>query len=86
VASLSALARFQQIDALTTIPMIDAPKLFISSADDIPAQASHEQFWAQALDPREQEIYEGNAHGTDLLASPSGPSVEQRLIDFLSEH
>ncbi len=86
VVSISAPAQYQLLDALATLPRIRAPKLFITSEDDVPAQRSQEQFWAEASNPKEQEIYPGDAHGTDILASPIGPQVEQRLLDFLTSH
>lgn len=86
VISISSPAIFQQIDALEAISSIDAPKLFISSEDDLNAARSQEQFWVNAADPKEQELYEGNAHGTDLFASSVGSRFEQRLVDFLEAH
>lgn len=86
VVSLSSLAFFQEVDALGTVSEIIAPKLFISAKDDVPAMRSLEQFMLNSTDPKEQEIYPGSAHGTDLFAEPFGDDVEQRIMDFLAEN
>lgn len=84
IVSISSPAQFQSLDALGAVGAIAAPKLFVASEDDVPAARSEEQFWAGALDPKEQEIYEGDAHGTNLFEGPHRAELEQRLIDFLS--
>ena len=86
VVSISSPARYQLLDALTELRDVTAPKLFITSEDDVPAERSQEQFWARALEPKEQVIFPGDAHGTDLFASPVGPEFEQRIVDFLAAH
>jgi pimeloyl-ACP methyl ester carboxylesterase len=86
VISISSLARYQQLDALTAVPLIRSPKLFITSADDVPAALSEEQFWAQAVGPKEHKVFEGNAHGTDLFASAAAREFEQVMLDFIARH
>ncbi|MBI5288600.1 MAG: alpha/beta fold hydrolase [Chloroflexi bacterium] len=86
VVSVSSPAVYLDIDALAVVSLIKAPKLFITSEDDVPAQRSQEQFWAQAGEPKEQEIFEGDAHGTDLFGTPAGPRLTQLLRDFLANH
>jgi pimeloyl-ACP methyl ester carboxylesterase len=86
VISISAPSSYLQIDALSVVGAISAPKLFITSVDDIPAARSEEELWAQADQPKEREIYEGDAHGTDLFASPSAGVFEALLIAFLAAH
>lgn len=85
VVSISSPATFQQIDALEYVADITAPKLFITSEDDLNAARSQEQFWVNAPEPKEQHIYPGNAHGTDLFASEHAADFEQRLMDFLAQ-
>jgi pimeloyl-ACP methyl ester carboxylesterase len=84
VVSISSPAIYQQIDALEHVDEIAAPKLFISSEDDLNAARSQEQFWVNAVDPKDQHLYPGNVHGTDLFASEHAEDFEQRLLDFLT--
>jgi pimeloyl-ACP methyl ester carboxylesterase len=86
VISISAPSSYLQMDALSVVGSISAPKLFITSVDDIPAARSEDELWAQAGAPRQRETYEGDAHGTDLFASPSAQAFEQLLIEFLAAH
>lgn len=86
VISISSPALYQQIDALENIAEITSPKLFISSEDDLNAARSQEQFWANAVDPKEQVLYPGKAHGTDLFGAPDATRFEQALLDFLAGH
>jgi pimeloyl-ACP methyl ester carboxylesterase len=83
VISISSPAIYQDIDALEHVSRIRAPKLFVTSEDDLNAARSQEQFWAQAVEPKEQVIYPGDAHGTNLFASPVAPQFEQTMLDFL---
>jgi len=86
VISISSPAIYQQIDALEHIAGISNPKLFISSEDDLNAARSQEQFWTNAVEPKEQVLYPGNAHGTDLFGAPDAALFEQELFDFLVAH
>jgi hypothetical protein len=36
--------------------------------------------------PKEQEVYEGDAHGTDILDGPHGAELGDRIIEFLTSH
>lgn len=86
VVAISAPATYLQIDALSIVGSISAPKLFVTTADDVPAVRSESELWAQAGTPRQRVVYEGNAHGTDLFASPSAQALEDLLIAFLAAH
>ena len=86
VVSISSPAQFETLDALHAVQSGAIPRLFIASEDDVPAARSQEQFWANASDPKERQIYPGNAHGTDLFKGDQRLEVEQRIIDFLSSH
>lgn len=83
VVSISSPATYQEIDAVAGVDQIRAPKLFIASEDDTPARLSLEELWPAAIAPKDQALFEGNAHGTDLFASPVAAEFEQRLTDFL---
>lgn len=86
VVTISAPADFQYLDALEPAAKITAPKLFVSSEGDVPANRSQEQFMEVAPDPKEQVIYPGDAHGTTLLDGDYGPALEAKLLAFLKEH
>ena len=83
VVSISSPAQFPPLDAVETVDEITAPKLFISSEDDVPAMRSQELLWEAARAPKDEHVYEGDAHGTALFDTEHGPDLEQRLMDFL---
>lgn len=84
VVSISSPGQFPPLDAVETVSEIAAPKLFITSADDVPAFRSQEAFWALASAPKTQHIYDGDAHGTALFDGPYAADLRARLLDFLS--
>ena len=83
LVSISSPATYQEIDALASVDTIRAPKLFIASEDDLPAMRSLEELWAEAVAPKEQALFEGDAHGTDMFAAPAAAEFEQRMTDFI---
>ncbi len=84
VVSISSPGQFPPLDAVETVDEIAAPKLFITSAEDVPAFRSQKEFWEAASAPRTQHIYDGNAHGTALFDGPHAVDLRARLLDFLS--
>ncbi len=84
IVSISSPAQFETLDALSAEPGIAGPQLFISSEDDVPARRSLEQLVKAAKQPVDQQVYDGDAHGTDLFAGPHAADITQRLIAFLS--
>ncbi|MHB8377705.1 MAG: hypothetical protein ACYDEB_12240 [Dehalococcoidia bacterium] len=42
------------------------------------------EMYAAAAEPKDQAVYDGSAHGTDLLDGPRAREVEQRLLAFLA--
>jgi len=83
VISISAPGQFPPIDAEMTVDEITAPKLFVTSEDDVPQARTQETFWELAREPKQQHVYEGDAHGTALFDGPHGPDLERRIFDFL---
>jgi pimeloyl-ACP methyl ester carboxylesterase len=83
VVSISSPAQFPPLDAVETVDEIVAPKLFISSEDDVPAMRSQELLWEAARAPKDEYVYEGDAHGTALFDTEHADDLERRLIDFL---
>lgn len=86
VVSISSPAQFENMDALAATSRIAAPKLFIASMDDVSAQRSLDALVTVAGDATDQQVYEGDAHGTDLLEGPHASELEQRLIAFLTRN
>jgi len=83
VVSISAPGQFPPIDAEMIVGDITEPKLFITSEDDVPQARTQETFWELAREPKQQHVYEGDAHGTALFDSPHGGDLERRILDFL---
>lgn len=86
VISISSPSVYQQVDAVSVVGSISAPKLFITSIDDIPAALSEEELWLKARGSKQHKVFEGDAHGTDMFASPSAEALESLLLDFLASH
>ena len=86
VVSISSPAQFPPLDALEDVDDIGEPKLFITAKDDVPAYRSQEELWELAHEPKQQQIYEGDAHGTALFDSPEASSMTAQLISFLSSN
>jgi fermentation-respiration switch protein FrsA (DUF1100 family) len=84
VISISSPGQFPPLDAVETVDGIDAPKLFVTAEDDVPAFRSQEDFWEAAGDPKVQHVYDGDEHGTALLDGPHSADLRSRLLDFLS--
>ncbi len=87
IVAISPPAQFDSQDALMAVPNVTAPKLFIASEEDAPALEFDDLFTA-AAEPKEEEVYPGNAHGTDLFdpsKNPEAVSVEERILSFLQE-
>jgi alpha/beta superfamily hydrolase len=86
VVSISSPSEFQTMDALEAVPALDAPKLFVTSEDDVPAKRSLDDLDDAAPEPKAEQIYDGDAHGTDLLDSPHGDDLEQRITAFVKSN
>jgi alpha-beta hydrolase superfamily lysophospholipase len=87
VVAVSPPAQFDSQDALDTVPGVTVPKLLIASEEDAPA-LNFEELYAAAAEPKEEEIYPGIAHGTDLFDATKNPeagSVEERILGFLDD-
>ncbi len=83
VATLSAPGDFFGADALAAVPRITAPKLFVAAESDAPYPDIVAEFVEVAPDSARQQIFTGNAHGTDLFTS-HGPELTDLLLDFLA--
>jgi len=87
IVAISPPAEFDSQDALGAVPRVRAPKLFLASEDDAPA-LDFENLFSAAADPKEEEIYPGIAHGTDLFdpnKNTEAAAVGERILSFLEE-
>jgi pimeloyl-ACP methyl ester carboxylesterase len=84
VISISSPGQFPPLDATETVDEITAPKLFITSEGDVPQFRSQEAFWEAAREPKQQQVYEGDAHGTALFEGVHAADFKARLLDFLT--
>jgi len=84
VATVSAVGQFPPFEVVEAVAGIDEPKLFITSEDDVPQARSQEEFWEVAPRPKQEHLYEGDAHGTDLFDSPHADDLKSRLVAFLA--
>jgi pimeloyl-ACP methyl ester carboxylesterase len=84
VIAVSAPVEVPGINTQDDLAQITVPKLFIASSGDAPAAAAYEYFLAVAAEPKQSELFDGNAHGTELLATEHAEAVEQLIADFVS--
>jgi alpha-beta hydrolase superfamily lysophospholipase len=85
VVAVSPPAKFASQDALKAVPNVTAPKLFLASTDDAPA-LDFDDLYQSAADPKDEQVYPGNAHGTDLFdptKNTEAGSVGDRILGFL---
>lgn len=86
VITLSAPPLIEGLDAREDVKTISAPKLFIAAREDLAYAKTVELFDQISPDPKERQIVDGGAHGTDLLSGDSGPRVQGLIVDFLRRH
>jgi len=87
VVAISPPAEFESQSAITAVPTLEAPKLFLVSEEDAPTLQFDALFEA-AAEPKEEELYPGNLHGTDLMdptKNEGAAVVANRIIDFLDD-
>ena len=86
VITLSAPWAIEGLNVQEEITAVLAPKLFIAARDDLFHARSVDFFDQTASDPKERQIVDGGAHGTDLLFGDSGPRVQGLMVDFLRRY
>lgn len=86
VVAVSAPAEFADQDALAAVASINAPKLFIASEDDTAAAISLAALVGAAGEPKDEQIYSGAAHGTNLLQGEHAAAFRELILAFLREH
>jgi pimeloyl-ACP methyl ester carboxylesterase len=86
VVTISAEADFLTLDAVEPARRVTAPKLFIASEGDVPAARSLTLLVDAAAEPKDQRVYDGDAHGTYIFDGPHAQELSQALLDFLTAH
>ena len=86
VITLSAPSAIEGLGASEDVRAILAPKLFIAARDDLFPARSVDLFDQRAQEPKERQIMDGGAHGTDLLSGDPGPRVQGLIADFLRRY
>jgi len=86
VITLSAPVRFRGLDAVAVVDRVAAPLTALAARGDTSAADSLETFAARAgLDERHALLFDGRAHGTDMLTADNGEQVRARLRALLDE-
>ena len=86
VITLSAPVRFRGLDAGSAVVRVAAPLAVMAARGDRSAVESLETFAERAaLDDRHWLLFDGDAHGTDLLTAAHGGEVRARLLELLGE-
>ncbi len=86
VVAISAPAQFDSLDALAAVASITEPKLFIASEDDTAAVTSLAALIGASGEPKDEQIYSGDRHGTDLLQGEHAAAFRELILAFLREH
>jgi pimeloyl-ACP methyl ester carboxylesterase len=88
VITLSAPWAIEGLDAREDVKTLSAPKLFIAARSDTNGfyARSVDLFDQTAPEPKERQIVDGSAHGTDLLSGDPGPRVQGLIVDFLRRY
>jgi alpha-beta hydrolase superfamily lysophospholipase len=78
VVTLSAPASSEGLDAEEAVAQVTEPKLFFASKDDPSAKSSLEELFELAPEPKQQKVFNGDAHGTDMLTENEERAAELR--------
>ena len=86
VIALSAPVSFSGLEAEPAVQRLSVPLAVLAARGDRAARHSLETFSEQAgLDARHAVLYQGRAHGTDLLTGKTGDEVRTHLRELLDE-
>jgi len=84
VVAISAPAEFEGLDAVAVVEQVGEQKLFIVSEGDTSAVSSLERLSERAPEPKEEKVFEGSDHGTNLLEGKYAAEVKAAITAFLS--
>jgi len=82
VVAVSAPESFRGLVARGDVGSIKVPMLFVASEGDGSAVDSLESLYERASGFKEQKVYSGDAHGTDLLQGEHAEEFKALLLDF----
>ncbi len=85
LVTLSAPTDFMGLDCRPDVPNVRAPKLFLAARDDDDAPAAVTYFLAHSSDPKGSQIFDGSAHGTDLLQGPTASTARSMILSAIGE-
>jgi pimeloyl-ACP methyl ester carboxylesterase len=83
VVSVSAPQAFRGLVAQDVVSRISAPILFIASEGDEEAARSLESLFRRANEPKDQRVFSGSAHGTQLLESAHIAEFKALVLNFI---
>lgn len=83
IVAISAPIMFQGLDARAVAEKVSAPTLLLAARGDGPATQSLREL-SSLMPNREPKLFDGDSHGTNLLASR--PEATEELTDFLLKH
>jgi esterase/lipase len=83
VATLSAPDAFMGLDARTDVKSVAEAKLFLAARSDDGAPASADFFSQNSTGAKAVQLFDGSAHGTELLSGSIASTVKQALFGFL---
>ena len=84
VILISCPTSFGGLDVEPVMPEIRAPKLFVTSADDILVADQPQILYKLATAPKSFEEYSGNAHGTAILYGPHATELQSLMLRFIA--
>ena len=83
VIAVSAPTNFRGLDARQDVAKVGEPKLFIASRGDGDAPKAVSFFLDTAPPPKASQLFDGNAHGTELLQGGNAAAFKQAILDFV---
>lgn len=84
IAAISAPTRFMGLDAPLSATAVQRPVLLMASRDDDEAFEALKEFEGALPNPEDTKIYDGDAHGTNLLRAK--PEAVDEIIEFLKRY
>jgi esterase/lipase len=84
VVTVSAPARFEDLNAEEAVGQVSERKLLIASKEDGSAMTSLEKLFELAPEPKEEKVFEGSEHGTDLLEGEHAEELKAAIMAFLT--
>src|SRR5207302_625116 len=68
------------------VTKVATPKLFVASRSDPDGAAGALTSFVQAAaNPKDSKVYDGTAHGTELLQGANAAAFKQRVLEFIQK-